>query len=482
MDQMENTVQPTTPKSNVLQNVVIGIAVLVAAYFNWDLVKGILIFAFTLGILVAVHEWGHFIAARVSGVRIYEFAIGFGPRLWTYWRKNGTDYTIRAFPLGGFVNLKGMQPEDPATPDGVNGRRPAERALIYLGGPLMNMIFATIVALLLGWVWGTFDPSVVLVGSIEKKSAASRMTVLEKNGGPATDVKPGLRVGDRLVEVNGKPVKSFEDLRDQVSTRPGQPVRVAVQRGSDTLLLEGTPPLKKLPLDEVIVVKSVPADSTLALQAGDQVDEIEYNGKSVTEEVKRLEDLVPTAEAKLRELTGKTVKLVIWRKNEQRLEIEGPAAPIDLNLESGYRMQGILGITRADGAGPRVSFGKSVEMGFTLLLGMVDAYRHLFSRVDRLGEKVSGPVGIFAAMQNVDKLPMLTYMVNLMSLSFSLAVFNLFPIFVLDGGHMLLLTMEVVRRRRLDPKMQQAAQMVGLVIILTLFVVITGKDLIKLFG
>jgi regulator of sigma E protease len=467
-------------KSGRIQNVVIGIAVVAAAIFFWDLFKGFLIFALTLGVLVAVHEWGHFIAARMCGVRIYEFAIGMGPRAWTYWHKNGTDYTIRWLPVGGFVNLKGMQPEDPPTPDGVNGRRPAERALIYLGGPLMNMIFGIVVALTLGWLWGTPDPTIVLISGMEKRSPATKMAVVEKNGIPAPNEKPGLRIGDRIVEVNGKPVKEFGDLSNEVSTHPGKPVRLLVVRGKDQVLLEGTPPLTKRPLEEVLVVTSVPAGSPL--EVGDQVDSVTLNGESVVE-VTRMEDFAPAIEAKMRELAGKKVKFEIWRRKEQKMLVDVIAAPMELKTTSSYRMQGLLGINNFDvGTGPRVSLGKSVQMGFTMMRRMVEIYRHLFSRVDRLSKNVSGPVGILDAMQHVDKLPFLTYMGNLMSLSFSLALFNLFPVPVLDGGHILLLSAEVIRRRRLDPKMQQTAQLVGLLIILTLAVLITGKDLIKVFG
>ena len=114
-------------KSDTFFNILAFVVVAIFATVFWPTFKTALMFVVTLGVLVAIHEWGHFIAAKSAGVTVYEFAIGFGPRLITYMKRNGTDYTIRAFPLGGFVNPKGMQPDDPITPDGLNGRRPAER-------------------------------------------------------------------------------------------------------------------------------------------------------------------------------------------------------------------------------------------------------------------------------------------------------------------------------------------------------------------
>jgi regulator of sigma E protease len=466
--------------SETLQNVVIGIAALAAAYFFWDTVKGLLIFVFTLGVLIAVHEWGHFIAARFSGVRIYEFAIGMGPRIWTYWHKNGTDFTIHALPIGGFVNLKGMQPEDPPTPDGVNGRRPAERALIYLAGPLMNAILALAVALTLGFFWGTEDTTKVLIGELVAKSEAKKMQVVRRNGQPAEKMPAGLRIGDQLLEIAGKPIRDFEAVIETISPNAGKPIEVKVRRGSDELVFAGTPKRGKSGRSQFVTIAAVPAGAGVPVQPGDQLDRID--GETTYMQGVPKEQLADAVEKRLRQTAGKPVTLVVWRHSDTKLELKGTGGPLDIEIKDGERYVGQLGFKPAFGAGPRVGLVKSAQMGFNGLFNLLMNYQYLFSRPKELGENLSGPLKIWDVLREADKLPPLNYFSIFASLSFSLAIFNLFPVFILDGGHMLLLFFEVIRRRRLEPNMQRAAQMVGLVFIGILFIFIFGKDWMKTFG
>src|SRR5947209_301320 len=113
-----------------------------------------LIFFVVLGILVFVHELGHFLAAKVVGVAVEEFAFGFGPRLVTLFRHGGTDYTIHALPLGGFVNLVGMQPEEVHVQNGLMSKPAWARALVFIAGPIMNLILAVVVLCSMGFLTG----------------------------------------------------------------------------------------------------------------------------------------------------------------------------------------------------------------------------------------------------------------------------------------------------------------------------------------
>src|SRR5713101_10061221 len=106
---------------------------------------GTLLTLVTLGILIFVHELGHFLAAKAVGVAVEEFAFGFGPRLVTLFRHGGTDYTIHALPLGGFVNLVGMQPEEVHVTNGLMSKPAWARALVFIAGPIMNVLLAIVV-------------------------------------------------------------------------------------------------------------------------------------------------------------------------------------------------------------------------------------------------------------------------------------------------------------------------------------------------
>ncbi len=466
----------------------VAAALLGLAIFQWSIFVMFAVFALTLGLLVVVHEWGHFIAARCVGVRVYEFALGFGPKLLTYMRRNGTDYTIRMFPLGGFVNPKGMQPDDPITEDGINGRRPAERALVYLAGPLMNMIFAVLLFVSLGAVFGTPDDNVALVGSVDRKTAAARMEVVNRNGEPVPANFPrGLRVGDRILEANGvqvsgardddgKPVDARERVVRQINPYLGKAVTLLVQRGRDTLLLRGTPTERSVQFPRLVVTEAPPG-STLPVQPGDQLELL--NGRPFqAENEKPLE----TATRWLKEQSGREVTLAVWRKGKTYLEVRGVAGPLRLEMKEAERTVGVLGFGPYPGAGPRVGLVESASTGLQHTIGMVLGYVQMFQRPKELKESVGGPIAIASILADVGRLPLFYFITFMGNLSLSLAIFNLVPIPVFDGGHMLLLTIEVLRRKRLDPAMHKAAAAVGLVVVLVLFVLIAAQDLSKRFG
>lgn len=459
--------------SNVLRLVV---AAAVCTLF-WDTVKQPVVFLLTLGILIAIHEWGHFIAARAVGVHAYEFALGFGPKLATYMRRGGTDFTLRLLPLGGFVHLKGMQPDDPITSDGLNGRRAAERALVYLAGPLMNAAFAVLLLLFSAALFGRIDESKVLVGDVTRKLEAARMEVVTVNGRPAPPDHPrGLRIGDRIVEVGGKPVRGLDTVPRYVNPRLGQSVTLTVRRGARTLVLRGT--TRKLDRTlRAVVVGHVPAGAGLPLRPGDQIDEID--GKSVFDEGGE-PHLV--AMRRLRERSGKEVTLSVWRDGRSYLELKGVAGPVTLTWVEAKRTVGILGFAPVPGAGPRTGLDESFRLGLKKLENLGFGLIALFSRPAVFKENVGGPIAIFDLLHGIDRLPAIHYNSFLAQLSLSLCVFNLVPIPILDGGHLLLLTMEVLRRRRLGPEQQKVAAVIGLAIIGAIFILVMSRDLLRHFG
>jgi regulator of sigma E protease len=464
-------------KSETLTNLGVAAFLAVLAVVFWDKVQGIAVFVVTLGLLVGIHEWGHFIAAKSVGVHVYEFALGFGPKLVTYMRRNGTEYTIRAIPLGGFVNPKGMQPDDPITADGINGRRPAERALVYLAGPLMNAILCVLVYCSLGAVFGGMDEHIVLVHQVTRKSAAERMPVVSVNGQTGVKHDPGLRPGDRILEVNGKPVDTSDSVTDEIHPNAGKPVTLKVRRGKDILDFTAVVPRGKQTASEFLTVTAVPAGTALALEPGDQVDK--FNGKWVSGTAKK--DAAEVFQDLLRQSAGKEVALVVWRKGTTRLEIKGPAGPVKAAIRPGERYTGMLGFRWAPGQGKRLPIGESIERGFGTLKLMLLVYGQMFSRPAELKENLSGPIGIGSQLSQSTGLPLMFYVDMLGQLSFSLALFNLLPVPILDGGHLLLLSIEVVRRRRLNAASQRTAAMVGLAIVGTLAIIITCQDIIRRF-
>ena len=365
-----------------------GAILLVAIGWGWtryglptllSTAKSIGVFVVALGILVFIHEFGHFLAARLVGVTVPEFAIGFGPKLFTYLRRRGTEYTVRLLPLGGFVNLKGMNPEEEETPDGLNGKPAWARGLVFFAGPLANLALAIVLLCSMGALFGGIRAH-VFVEKVEPDSPAAHM---------------GLQPEDQIISVQGRLVDNPRILIDSVAHSNGQTVRLEVLRAGAQLTLVGAP-------------QPLPGEAS-----------------------------------------GVT---------RPRLGILLDSRPYST---------------------PRMSVGASIREGMETFGAMLSQLGRIFRSRRSIGENVGGPVAIARVLPASARAGILPFLTIMAGLSLSLAIFNLLPIPILDGGHLMLLTVEVLRRRRLDPATQQAAQLIGMTLIGIIFVLITYKDITR---
>ncbi|QRK04729.1 site-2 protease family protein [Archangium violaceum] len=173
-----------------------------------------------LGLLVALHELGHLVAARLLGIRATRYTLGFGPAVLT-WRLRGTDYVLGAVPLGGSARIHGMNPHepglDPADPTSFSAQRPWKRLLVLLAGPLANWLFALGILFTL-YTSGTHVVVPLTVGTITPGSEAARAQLLP---------------GDRIVAVEGKPLESWAELVELIAQSPGRELKLGVERGSE---------------------------------------------------------------------------------------------------------------------------------------------------------------------------------------------------------------------------------------------------------
>ena len=217
---------------------------------NVTIFIGIIAFFVILGVLILVHEVGHFAFAKLMGVRVDEFGLGFPPRLKT-WRRGGTVYSLNAIPLGGFVKMLGENGDHPE-PDSFGAKPPWQRFLILVAGPGMNLLLA------LAIFFGTF-----MIGS------PRYLTVVTSVVGGSPAATAGLHVGDRIVAVDGQPVKYADQLQGLVLNNLGERLTIRVERGSKTfstgLVPRVNPPPHQGPMG-VGVAKSMtvaygPADS-----------------------------------------------------------------------------------------------------------------------------------------------------------------------------------------------------------------------------
>ncbi|MBI3911664.1 MAG: RIP metalloprotease RseP [Armatimonadetes bacterium] len=426
---------------------VLLLAGLVLIALFWAQMRTLVMFVITLGVLIYVHELGHFLAAKWAGVRVYEFALGFGPRLWTYARRGGTDYTIRWIPLGGFVSMKGMDPEEDPGEDGLGGKPKFQRAVVYLAGPLMNLALAVVLLCSVRFLVGTEDMTKVLVGGVNRHSEAERM---------------GLRIGDRILAFNGEPIRDSDHLIERIHGSANQQIKLTVARDGQTGYLIGAPQ----PKIEVQAVKPGSQAARMGLREDDRI--VKLNGQPIRNHT----DLIRRIQGSPRQEVTLTVE-----RGGSTIELTGMPSPDDLDLKT----IGLLGFGPAPGVGPRQDLVTSVRegwkdvRGFFLLLGAMFQKRLLF---DSLG----GPLAIAQAVGEITRLPVFYYVHQISGLSLSLFVFNLLPIPVLDGGHLLLLLVEAVRRRRLPPEALRAVQVAGLVVIGTIFVLVLYKDIVRLLS
>ncbi len=183
----------------------------------------LVLFVAVIGILIVGHELGHFIAARISGVRVEEFGLGFPPRVTTLFHAGGTRFTLNLIPLGGFVRPAGEN--DPSIPQGLAGSSKRVRAFVLLAGPAANILLA-VLAFTLAFRLAAPDPSRVLVTEISPDSPAAAI---------------GLQPGDMILEVEGVAVDGFSSLQQTVAAHLGEPITLIVERGSEILEYEIVP-------------------------------------------------------------------------------------------------------------------------------------------------------------------------------------------------------------------------------------------------
>ena len=447
----------------------------------------LLAFLFALGLLVFIHELGHYLAARACDVKVLRFSIGFGKPFVSFTvGPDRTQWTIAPLPLGGFVRMLDER-EDPGAqipaadlPRAFNRQSLARRAFIVAAGPAANFLLAIVFYAALGMA-GTEEPVAVMAAP------------------PATSAAQlaGLRKGDRVIAVDGVPVRSFVELRtrliDPVVARSA--ARLTVQRAGQTVeLLVQTDGLaagelerdfvRTLGLDlEVgaVLINSVLPDSAAAragLQAGDQV--IAVDGTSIG----RASELI----AQVRDAAGKELRLEIRRdKVEQQVPVT-PVAQASERPEDQGRTVGRIGASLQNKVemvkvvhGPLEAIGEGVRKTWEMSWFSLRMLGKML--VGELSwRNLSGPVAIADYAGQSARIGVWAYVSFLALISVSLGVLNLLPVPVLDGGHLVYYGLEAIKGRPLSERFMQITQRAGLAAVVGLMALALFNDLSRLFG
>lgn len=179
-----------------------------------------------LSVLILVHEWGHFISARRVGIPVYEFSLGFGYRLLHY-EKNGTVYSLRLFPIGGFVQMAGEQPDDLENPHGFNNRTPLEKMRVAFAGPLMNFVLPVIIFIYCYAVIGIPQPvKDVVIGGVVAGQPADRA---------------GMKTNDRVLAINGRAVNNWNQFTAIIQKSSGKSLQFKIERQGKIIYKNVTP-------------------------------------------------------------------------------------------------------------------------------------------------------------------------------------------------------------------------------------------------
>jgi regulator of sigma E protease len=424
-------------------------------------------FAFVLGVLVFVHELGHFLAAKRLGIKVLKFQLGFNPTVFSI-RRGETEYSIGALPLGGYVKMAGENPEEAQSggPEEFMSRNKWERFQVLIMGPVMNLglaVVLTAVVLYQGAERLAYEDQPVVVGAVTAESPAA---------------SAGLRPGDRITAVGGKQVSTWEDFYLAVGTKPNREVSVSYVRDGVETTVSLTPkstPASRFEIGEIGVdpdvhpfIRSVnPGDP--ADRAGLKPDDVvvAVNGEAII------------FSSNLKEAVSKRpeqqITLAILRRGEPMTVVATPK-------RSGNG--GLLGITIGDqtvsikpgliGAA-RMSVQKNVQFAgliFQTVWGLITR--------ETSPKQLMGPVAIAQLSGESAQLGWIALFSLMAQISLNLGLLNLLPIPVLDGGHIFIMAMEGVARRDFSTRMKEKMLLAGFVVLMTLMVTVIYNDLTRI--
>lgn len=423
-------------------------------------------FTFVLGVLVFVHEMGHYLMARRIGIRVLTFSLGFGPKLLTV-RRGDTDYCISAIPLGGYVKMAGENPDDvrSGADDEFLSKTKWERFQVLIMGPTMNIILAFVVmavVLYQGADVPAYEEQPPIVGYVMEASPAEQS---------------GIRVGDLILSIGGRPVQTWEELFVTVMPRAERELEVVLRRGLQEVTIQVTPEAQTQFQVGDLGVVPIMQPQILNVLTGDPADLAgirprdvitAVNGEPITRDNPFVETINANADVALM-LTvvrgGQTLKIEVTpalRGNVGLIGVElspfevrtvepGPLQAIQMSFEKNYAWSGLI---------------------FQTLGGLLTS--------ETSPKQLVGPLGIAQLSGGAAQIGMVALFTLMAMISLNLGILNLLPIPVLDGGHIFIMALEGLSRRDFSVRIKEKIQLAGFVVLLMLMVTVIYNDLTRI--
>jgi len=408
---------------------------------------------FILGFLVLIHEGGHFLVAKLCKVKVNEFAIGFGP---TVWKKQGkeTKYALRLLPLGGFVNMEGEEQRSEEK-GSFSKASILKRIAIVAAGGLVNIIFALIVYFLLMSFTGNNISNVV------------DTVIADANAG-----KQGILPGDEIIKINGKKINYKNDFDVAMKESNGNQLEVVIKRDGKEELLQIKPMEEKYNYTGIAI--STNKNEVNKIAAISPKSPAEKNGLNVGDIILKVNDIQINNDAQklveeINKNPGAVIKFTVDR-NKQTVDVQ-----ITPEIKSNYYMGVYLKLAENN-------FKNNIYYAFfetgNFAFSIVDNLKMLFTGNVSINQ-VMGPVGIGEIVAETNGISDFVYI--LASISISLGFTNLLPFPPLDGGKIVILIVESIRRKPLKEKTELTIQMVGFMLLIGLSLLVTYNDVLRIF-
>ena len=432
----------------------------------------LLAFVVTIVIIVAFHEWGHFLAMRAFGVRVLTFSVGFGPKILRFTDKKGTEWVISAIPLGGYVKPLDVREDETAegAPGEFSGKPAWQRVITYAAGPVFNFILAMLIYWVLMFSYGQRGLEAV-VGPVIPGSVAEQA---------------GFMPGDRIVAVGETELAGWRAFYNELILHLGEPetLSITVQQssgGSAVRELDTSPwsadldkpPLDALGLNQAVVIGDVQADGPAekaGLTGGDQV--LSLNGEPIFSWSQWQESIMAAPGESLTVGVLRGTRMETLQVVPAKLTENGESfGRIGVGLGGVYQQEfGAFGAIGAAGG----RFAEQVNVVGVSLVKLVTGKLSL----DNLG----GPITIAQVAGESASIGIASFLALLAYLSITLGVINLLPIPMLDGGWIFFGIIEMIRGRSLPERFLMAAQGVGLTLVVSFMLLAIYNDLVKQFS